>query len=65
VADTALDHGVKEWHVEQMVYVGLHPDLAVELAESGIDWHDVADQLKRGCPVDLVPRILDHLPPGG
>ena len=46
------------WQVELMVEVGIAPDQAIKMAESGVSWHDVADLVDRGCPTYLVPVIL-------
>lgn len=52
------DHRVLTWQVELMVESGVAPDKAIELAEDGVSWHDVADLVRRGCPTYLVPVIL-------
>ena len=54
------DHKVLTWPVELMVEAGVTPDKAIELAESGVSWHDVVDLVDRGCPTYLVPVILAH-----
>lgn len=56
---------VTSWNVEKMVESGLSPGDAIQLAEDGTDWHEVADLISRGCPTHLVLRILAQHPPKG
>jgi hypothetical protein len=55
---TAEPHKILSWQVELMVGAGIRPDIAIQMAESGVSWHDVADLIDRGCPTYLVPVIL-------
>jgi hypothetical protein len=48
---------VDAWRVEQLRRLGLSRLLAVALA-ADIDWHELADLLGRGCPLDLALEIV-------
>ena len=48
---------VHEWRVDQLWRLGIPRLLAAHFAE-GIDWHDVADLVERGCPVLLALEIV-------
>lgn len=48
---------VHEWRVARLTRLGLPPSLADDAAD-GVDWHDVARLVSRGCPPELALRIL-------
>jgi hypothetical protein len=48
---------VDAWRVEQLRRLGLSRLLAVALAAE-VDWHELADLLGRGCPLDLAVEIV-------
>jgi hypothetical protein len=48
---------VHEWRVSQLTRLGLPPSLADDVAD-GVDWHDVARLVSRGCPPELALAIL-------
>jgi hypothetical protein len=48
---------VDAWRVEQLRRLGLSRLLAVALAAE-VDWHELADLLGRGCPLDLALEIV-------
>jgi hypothetical protein len=47
---------VDAWRVEQLRRLGLSRLLAMALAAE-VDWHELADLLGRGCPLDLALEI--------
>jgi hypothetical protein len=47
---------VHEWRVDQLWRLGIPRLLAAEFA-GGIDWHDVAKLVERGCPALLALEI--------
>jgi hypothetical protein len=48
---------VHDWRIEQLERLGLTEMIANEFA-SRVDWHDVADLVKQGCPPELALEIL-------
>ena len=48
---------VYEWRAEQLEFLGLSRVVALAFA-SQVDWHQVADLVKRGCPAELALEIL-------
>jgi hypothetical protein len=48
---------VQAWRAEQLRRLGLTGPLSVVLAEQ-VDWHELADLLGRGCPLDLALEII-------
>jgi hypothetical protein len=48
---------VDAWRVEQLRRLGLSRLLAMALAAE-VDWHELADLLGRGCPLDLALEIV-------
>lgn len=49
---------VEQWRILQFSHLGLEPrQIAVALVD-GIDYHDAALLIKRGCDIDLALRIL-------
>jgi FAD/FMN-containing dehydrogenase len=50
---------VRRWNVERLIYdIGVDVDAAILTAEAGVDWHDVDDLVRRGCPVDRALEIV-------
>jgi hypothetical protein len=54
---TAEAQLVHEWRTEQLEILGLSRVVAETFA-SQVDWHQVAELVKRGCPADLALEIL-------
>jgi hypothetical protein len=54
---TAEEQLVHEWRTEQLEILGLSRVVAETFA-SQVDWHQVAELVKRGCPADLALEIL-------
>jgi hypothetical protein len=54
---TTEEQLVHDWRVEQLEILGLSRVVAETFA-SQVDWHKVADLVKRGCPADLALEIL-------
>ena len=48
---------VHEWRVRQLTRLGI-PGLLAEGAASGVDWHEIARLVQRGCPPLLALRIV-------
>ena len=48
---------IHEWRTEQLELLGLSRIVAEAFA-SQVDWHEVANLVKRGCPADLALEIL-------
>jgi hypothetical protein len=48
---------IHEWRTEQLELLGLSRIVAEAFA-SQVDWHEVADLVKRGCPADLALEII-------
>jgi hypothetical protein len=48
---------VHEWRTEQLEILGLTRVVAETFANH-VDWHKVADLVKRGCPAGLALEIL-------
>ena len=46
------------WRIATLVMAGCRDDDAVEIACSTIDLHEAVELLQRGCPSELVVRIL-------
>jgi hypothetical protein len=54
-----IDHDdllVHDWRVSQLTRLGLPRPLA-EVHADHVDWHQIAQLVKRGCPVRLAIRI--------
>jgi hypothetical protein len=50
-------HGsVRDWKAEQLTRLGLSRSLAVSFAET-VDWRQVEDLLRRGCPLGVALEI--------
>lgn len=50
---------VKEWNMERLIDdLGCDEPTAALVAEAGLDWHDVAALMKRGCSLELALEIL-------
>ncbi len=47
---------IQQWHVDQLRRLGVPRLLAAEFA-GGVDWHDVAALVRRGCPPLLALEI--------
>lgn len=53
-----------EWRAHRLMFAGVEPALARELAQSpGLDVHALLELLDRGCPVSLALRIVDPYHP--
>jgi hypothetical protein len=50
------DRLVHDWRVSQLSRLGLPVPLA-EVHADHVDWHQIAQLVKRGCPVRLAIRI--------
>jgi hypothetical protein len=48
---------IHEWRTEQLELLGLSRIVAEAFA-SQVDWHEVANLVKRGCPADLALEII-------
>jgi hypothetical protein len=48
---------VHEWRAEQLEILGLSRVVAETFA-SQVDWHQVANLVKRGCPAELALEIV-------
>lgn len=46
------------WAVGQLAQLGFPEEDAEALALAGVDWHDAAKLIERGCPVHLAVCIL-------
>lgn len=57
-AELTSDEKLSAWRMS--VYLGAGMDIAIadELALSGIDTHTVLDLADKGCPYELIPKIL-------
>jgi len=56
----AIDHDdrrVREWRVARLSGLGIPWPLA-QAAADHVDWHQVADLVRRGCPPRLALRIV-------
>jgi hypothetical protein len=56
----AVDHDdvlVREWRVRQLTGLGISWSLA-RAAAGHVDWHQVAELVRRGCPPRLALRIV-------
>lgn len=56
----AIDHGhllVHAWRVSQLARLGMPMPMAEAYADY-LDWHQVADLVRRGCPPVLALRIV-------
>jgi hypothetical protein len=54
---TEAEQLVHEWRTEQLEILGLSR-VAAERAATQVDWHQVADLVKRGCSAQLALEIL-------
>jgi hypothetical protein len=48
---------VHAWRVSQLIRLGLAWQVAEAIADD-IDWHDVAELVRRGCPASLAVAIV-------
>jgi hypothetical protein len=48
---------VQAWRVEQLRRLGLPRVLAAAFADA-VDWHELADLVRRGCPPSLALEIV-------
>ncbi|HEU4864659.1 MAG TPA: hypothetical protein VFT76_00300 [Actinomycetota bacterium] len=48
---------IHDWRTEQLELLGLSRIVAEAFA-SQVDWHEVANLVKRGCPADLALEII-------
>jgi hypothetical protein len=48
---------IHEWRTDQLELLGLSRVIAEAFA-SQVDWHEVANLVKRGCPADLALEII-------
>ena len=48
---------VHEWRVTQLKRLGI-PDPLADAAADHVDWHQVANLVRRGCPPQLALRIV-------
>jgi len=46
------------WRVSQLVRLGLATQVADAVADQ-VDWHDVANLVRRGCPASLALAIIE------
>jgi len=46
------------WTARRMLQLGVPEKDALVLAKAGVSWHDVERLVKRGCPPELVVRVL-------
>jgi hypothetical protein len=46
------------WTARRMLQLGVPEEDALVLARAGVSWHDVERLVKRGCPPELVVRVL-------
>jgi hypothetical protein len=56
----AIDHDellVHNWRVSQLERLGI-PETLAEIYADGIDWHQIARLVQRGCPPRLALRIV-------
>ena len=56
----AIDHDelvVHEWRVTQLARLGIPWSLA-QAAAGHVDWHQVAELVRRGCPPRLALRLV-------
>jgi hypothetical protein len=58
---TAEEQLVHDWRIEQLEILGLSRVVA-ERAATQVDWHQVADLVKRGCSAELALEILRRPP---
>jgi hypothetical protein len=54
---TEEEQQVHEWRAEQLEILGLSRIVAETFA-SKVDWHEVADLVRRGCTAELALEIL-------
>ena len=47
---------VRDWQVEQLLYLGL-PTAAAETVAGLVDWHELTDLVRRGCSSELALEI--------
>jgi hypothetical protein len=57
VERTEAEQRVHEWRTEQLEILGLSRVIAETFA-SRVDWHQVAELVKRGCSAELALEIL-------
>jgi hypothetical protein len=58
--DEAIDHDdrpVHEWRVTQLTRLGIPWSLA-QAAAGHVDWHQLAELVRRGCPPRLALQIV-------
>ena len=48
---------VHDWRVSQLIRLGI-PGALAEVYADRIDWHQIAQLLRRGCPPQLALRIV-------
>jgi hypothetical protein len=48
---------VREWKAEQLTRLGL-PEAVAALLVDYVDWHQVEDLVRRGCPLGLALQIV-------
>jgi hypothetical protein len=46
------------WTARRMLQLGVPEEDALVLARAGVSWHDVERLVQRGCPPELVVRVL-------
>lgn len=46
------------WTVRRMLQLGVPEEDAIALAQAGVSWHAVEALVARGCPPELVARVL-------
>ncbi len=49
---------LEAWTVRRMLQLGVPADEAVVLARAGVSWHEVERLIARGCPSELVSKVL-------
>jgi len=54
---------ISHWRYKRMRDLGLTPEDSLLLATFGVSWHAVERLVLRGCPLDLVARILSPVDP--
>jgi hypothetical protein len=52
------DLAVRDWRVAQFKRLGIPWPLAEGAAASGVDWHEIASLVERGCPPLLALSIV-------
>lgn len=58
VEDSHTMDQLESWTVRRMLQLGVPRDDAVALARAGTSWHEVERLVERGCPPELVVRVL-------